>query len=216
MPTIEIPLFAIPLGPKSLGLVAQINGGLDFNAGIGPGQIQQLFGEIRYNPARPDDTTLTGGGRFVIPADASLKLHADLGLGLSVGIASLTGGIEVAGSIGLQGEAAASVNLNWSKATGLELFAEGSVKVSPRFKFDVNLIARAKLDLFVYELSKEWRHNLVAVEWGPGIEFGLKFPIHYKQGQDFKMSFEDIQVIKPDIDIASMAKGVANKVREAF
>jgi hypothetical protein len=216
MPTIEIPLFAIPLGPRSLGLVAQINGGLDFKAGIGPGQIQQLYGEIKYNPSRPDETTLSGGGRFVIPADAGLKLHADLTLGLSAAIASITGGVEIAGTAGLQGEAAASVNLNWSKASGLELFAEGSIKASPKFKFDANLLARAKPDLYMFELSKEWRHNLASFEWGPGIELGLKFPIRYKDGQEFKLSFEDIQVIRPDIDISAMATGVAGKFKDIF
>lgn len=211
--TIEIPLFAIPLGPKSLGLVAQINGGLDFNAGIGPGQIQSLFGEIKYNPSHLEQTTLSGGGRFVIPADAGLKLHADLTLGLSVAIASLTGGIEMAASVGLKGEASASVNLNWNPASGLELNAVGEVKVSPRFKFDLNLLARAKLDLLVTELSKEWRYNLAAYEWGPGFDFGLRFPIHYKEGKPFNISFEDIEVIKPNIDILQTAKSIARDIK---
>jgi hypothetical protein len=214
LPTVEIPLFAIPLGPKSLGLVAQIQGGLDFNASIGPGQLKGLYGQIQYNPSHPEETTLSGGGSFVIPAEAGLKLHADLTLGLSAGIASLTGGIEVAAGAGLKGEASATVELNWGPTTGLELNAEGRITVQPKFKFDVNLLARASLDLLVHEFSKEWRYNLASLEWGPDFEFGLIFPIHYKEGQPFNISFDDIQVIKPNIDIVATAKGLANKVKE--
>jgi hypothetical protein len=214
LPTIEIPLFAIPLGPKSVGLVAQIRGGLDFKASIGPGQLRGLFGQIQYNPSRPEETTLSGGGSFVIPAEAGLNLHASLGLGVSVGFASLTGGIELVAGVGLKGEASAGINLSWNPTSGLELNAEGKVVVQPKFKFDVNLFARASLDLFLFELSKEWRYNLASFEWGPGFEFGLIFPIHYKEGQPFNISFNDVQVIKPDIDIMGTVKGIANKVKD--
>src|SRR5690554_5200837 len=126
-PAIEIPLFAIPLGPRSVGLVARITGGLDFSAGFGPGQLRELSAMVTYNPDREEETTLVGRGMFVIPADAGLTLRGDLGLGVSVGFASLTGGIELAGTLGLAGEAAAGVELNWSPLTGGMLDALGSI-----------------------------------------------------------------------------------------
>ncbi|HVU55772.1 MAG TPA: DUF4157 domain-containing protein [Puia sp.] len=215
MPTIEIPIFAIPLGPKSLGLVAQIRGGLDFKASIGPGQLRGLYGQIEYNPSHPEETTLSGGGTFAIPAEASLNLHASLGLGLSVGIASLTGGIELVAGVGLKGEASAGINVSWNPTSGLELNAEGKIMVQPKFKFDVNLFARASLDLWITSISKEWRYNLASFEYGPGFEFGLIFPVHYKEGQPFNISFDDVQVIKPDVDILGTAKGIAGKIKDA-
>ncbi len=214
MPTIEIPIFAIPLGPRSLGLVATINGGLDFTAGFGPGQLQELFGEVTYNPSQPENTALHGRGKFVIPADAGLTLKADLGLGLSVGIASLTGGIEIAGSLGLEGEAAAEVDVNWSPTEGFSLDALGSITVNPKFQFDVNLLARAKLDLWLFSISKEWRHNLASFQWGPDIQFGIKFPIHYQEGEPFDISFDDLEVIYPELDIGSLASGIAKDVKD--
>jgi hypothetical protein len=214
MPTIEIPIFAIPLGPRSIGLVATINGGLDFEAGFGPGQLQELYGEVTYNPARPEETTLAGGGRFVIPADAGLTLRADLGLGVSVGIASLTGGIEAAGNLGLEGEAAAEVGVNWNPQDGLSLNARGSITVNPKFTFDINLLARASLDLFLFELSEEWRYNLYSFDWGPDIQFGIVFPVEYVEGEPFDLSFEDIEVIKPDLDIGDMAVGLAGEIKD--
>ncbi|AWW28653.1 hypothetical protein DN752_00020 [Echinicola strongylocentroti] len=213
VPTIEIPLFAIPLGPRSIGLVAQIGGGLDFTAGFGPGELRNMSAEITYNPEREEETTVAGHGEFAIPADAGLTLRGDLSLGVSVGIASLTGGIELAGSLGLEGEAAAEVDVNWSPQTGLALDAEGRVTVNPKFTFDLNAFARASLGIGWFSISETWRHNLASYEWGPDIQFGVVFPVHYREGEAFDMSFDDIEVIYPDLDVIDMAKGLARDVK---
>ncbi|MFM9946764.1 MAG: DUF4157 domain-containing protein [Saprospiraceae bacterium] len=213
MPNLEIPIFAIPLGPRSIGIVARITGGLDAEAGIGPVQIRDLFGEITYNPAHPENTNLRGGGRFIIPANAGLTLHADLGLGVSIAIASATGGIEIRGSLGLQGEASASIVLNWNPTTGLELNAEGSITVNPKFTFDINAFLRASLDLYVDEFSETWRHNLVSFRWGPNIRFGVRFPIHYREGEPFNISIDDLQIIYPDLNLGNMATNLGRHVK---
>ncbi|MEM7513045.1 MAG: hypothetical protein AAF388_19105, partial [Bacteroidota bacterium] len=214
IPQIEIPIFAIPLGPKSIGIVATINGGLDFTAGFGPGQIQELFGEVTYNPDKPEETSVNAGGKFVIPADAGLTLRADLGLGLSAGIASVSGGIEIAGSLGLAGEASAGINMEWSPTSGLEIHARGDIEVRPKFTFDINLIARASLNLpWPLDLSKSWRHNLYSFSWGPDIVFGIGFPIDYIEGQPFDMSFDDIEVRYPELDIGEVAVGLGKVIK---
>ncbi|WP_372756899.1 DUF4157 domain-containing protein [Mariniflexile sp.] len=214
VPTIEIPLFAIPLGPRSLGLVAQIGGGLDFTAGFGPGQLRNLSAEITYNPEREEETTVTGHGEFGIPADAGLTLRGDLGLGLSVAIASLSGGIEIAGSLGLEGEALASVDVNWSPQTGIILDAEGRVTVNPKFIFDINAFARASLGIGFLSISETWRYNLASFSWGPDIQFGLVFPVHYQEDQPFDISFDDIEVIYPELDVVDMAVDLARDIKD--
>jgi hypothetical protein len=214
VPTIEIPLFAIPLGPRSLGLVAQISGGLDFTAGFGPGQLKNLSAEITYNPEHEEETTISGHGEFAIPADAGLTLHGDLGLGLSVGIASLSGGIELAGTLGLEGEAGASVDVNWSPQTGLALDAEGHITVNPKFVFDINAFARASLGIGWLSISETWRYNLASFSWGPDIQFGLVFPIHYQEGEPFDISFDDLEVIYPEIDVVDTAKSLASNIKD--
>ena len=213
VPTIEIPLFAIPLGPRSLGLVAQIGGGLDFTAGFGPGQLRNLSAEITYNPDHEEETTVNGHGEFAIPADAGLTLSGDLSLGVSVGVASLTGGIELAGTLGLEGEAAAGVDVNWSPQTGLSLDAQGSIMVNPKFTFDINAFARASLGIGWFSISETWRHNLTSFSWGPDIQFGIVFPVHYTEGEPFDMSLDDIEVIYPDIQVVEMAKGLARDIK---
>lgn len=212
-PTIEIPLFAIPIGPRSIGLVAQIGGGLDFTAGFGPGELRDISAEITYNPEREDETTISGHGEFAIPADAGLTLRGDLSLGVSVAIASLTGGIELTGALGLEGEAAAEVDLNWTPQTGLSLDALGRITVNPKFEFEVNAFARASLGVGFLSVSETWRHNLAGFEWGPDIQFGLVFPVNYQEGEAFDMSFDDIEVIYPDLDIVNMGKGLARDIK---
>lgn len=213
-PTIEIPLFAIPLGPRSIGLVAQIGGGLDFTAGFGPGALQNMSAEIIYNPARENETTLNGHGEFVIPADAGLTLRGDISLGVSAGIASLTGGIELEGSLGLEGEALSSVDVNWSPMTGLTIDALGRITVNPQFTFEINAFARASLGIGWFSISETWRHNLASFEWGPDIQFGIIFPINYHEGEPFNLSFDDIQVIYPDLDVVNMATGLARDIKD--
>ncbi len=214
IPAIEIPIFAIPLGPRSIGLVARITGGLDFSAGFGPGQLRELSAEVTYNPDHEDQTTITGRGVFAIPADAGLTLRGDLGLGVSIGIASLSGGIEIAGTLGLEGEASAAVDVNWSPQTGLAIDAEGRITVNPKFTFDINAFARASLDLWVTSISETWRYNLASFSWGPDIQFGIVFPVHYREGEPFDMSFDDIEVIYPDLDIVDMAVGLARDIKD--
>ncbi|MDN3689969.1 eCIS core domain-containing protein [Cyclobacterium jeungdonense] len=214
VPTIEIPLFAIPLGPRSIGLVAQIGGGLDFTAGFGPGELRNLSAEITYNPEREEETTVAGHGEFAIPADAGLTLRGDLGLGVSIAIASLSGGIELTGTLGLEGEALAEVDVNWSPQTGLALDASGRITVNPKFIFEINAFARASLGIGFLSISETWRHNLAAYEWGPGIQFGIVFPVHYREGEPFDMSFDDIEVIYPDLDVVDMAKGLALDIKD--
>ena len=213
-PTIEIPLFAVPLGVRSIGLVAQIDGGLDFEAGFGPGQLRQLEVEMFYNPDHPEQASVTGRGQFVVPADAGLVLSARLGVGASVAIASATGGIEIAGALGLEAEASAGVEVNWSPTTGIALDAEANVSVNPKFRFEVNAFVKASLDLAVYELSETSRTNLAAFEWGPDISFGLRFPVRYRQGEPFSISYDDLEVTYPPLDIPELAGDLARDIKD--
>lgn len=214
VPTIEIPLFAIPLGPRSIGLVAQIGGGLDFSAGFGPGQLRELYADVTYNPDREEETMVHGRGEFAIPADAGLTLRGDLGLGVSLAIASLTGGIELAGALGLEGEAAAAVDVNWTPTEGITLDAEGRITVNPKFVFDVNAFARGTLGIGWLSVSETWRHNLMSFSWGPDIQFGIVFPVHYAEDEPFDVSFDDIEVIYPDLDVIELAKGLAMDIKD--
>lgn len=211
-PTIEIPIFAIPIGSRSIGLVATIGGGLEGYASIGPGQLTEAAVEVTYNPSHEENTKVTGTAKFRVPAEAGLRLYIRAGIGLSVGIARVAGGIEIGGALGIEGAAEAGVTVNWTPTEGFKLDAQASLSVQPKFKFDVNAYIEAVLDLWVTELSKEWKWNLYSFEWGPAFKFGVKFPVHYEEGKEFNISLDDVQFEKPDISVGDIAKGIGDKL----
>lgn len=199
-PTLEIPLLAIPLGPVSLGLVATIGGGIDFNASIGPGKLEQLSATINYKPGQEDSISLSGKGKFVVPAEAMLRVYGRAGIGLSAAVASVSGGIEVGAGIGIKGAAEASLDVGWTPQDGISLHAQGEVYVEPALNFDVKLFLQAHIPFY----TKEWTKTLGQRQFGSGMKFGLLFPIDYKEGKDFNISMEDLKVIKPDLDLSSV------------
>ncbi|GEO11924.1 eCIS core domain-containing protein [Segetibacter aerophilus] len=211
-PTIEIPLFAIPVGSRSIGLVATIGGGAEAYASIGPGQLTDAAVEVKYNPAEEESMSITGNAKFKVPAEAGLRVYVRAGIGLSVGIARVSGGIELGGALGIEGAAEAGVVVNWTPATGFKLDAEASLSVQPKFKFDVNAYVEAVLDLWVTEFSKEWKWNLYAFEWGPAMKFGVKFPVHYEENKPFEISLDDVKFEAPDISVSDFAKGIGQQL----
>lgn len=211
-PTLEIPIFAIPIGSRSIGLVATIGGGLEGHASIGPGQLTEASVEVTYNPSHEENTKVTGTAKFRVPAEAGLRLYVRAGIGISAGIARVAGGVEIGGALGIEGAAEAGVTVNWTPTQGFKLDAEASLSVQPKFKFDVNAYIEAVLDLWVTELSKEWKWNLYSFEWGPAFKFGVKFPVHYEEGKDFNISLDDVQFEKPDISVGDIAKGIGEKL----
>ncbi|MDZ4749829.1 MAG: DUF4157 domain-containing protein [Saprospiraceae bacterium] len=211
-PTLEIPLFAIPVGPRSIGLVATIGGGAEAYASIGPGQLTDASVEVKYNPAEEENMSVTGTAKFRVPAEAGLRLFIRAGIGLSIGIARVSGGIELGGALGIEGAAEAGVTVNWSPAQGFKLDAEASLSVQPKFKFDVNAYVEAVLDLWIKEFSKEWKWNLYAFEWGPAMKFGVKFPVHYEENKPFDISLDDVEFETPDINVGDFAKGIGQQL----
>lgn len=211
-PTIEIPIFAIPVGSRSIGLVGTIGGGADAYASIGPGQLTEAAVEVTYNPSHEEDMKVSGNAKFRVPAEAGLRLYVRAGIGLSVGIARVSGGIELGGALGIEGAAEAGVQVNWSPTQGFKLDAEASLSVQPKFKFDINAYIEAVLDLWVTEFSKEWKWNLYAFEYGPALRFGVKFPVHYEENKPFEISLNDVQFETPEINVADFAKGIGKQL----
>jgi hypothetical protein len=58
--------------------------------------------------------------------------------------------------------------------------------------------------------SKRWR--LAQLEYGSGLRLGAKFPIHYREGQPFDLSLDDIQIEKPDIDPMQLLTGLIDQI----
>jgi chemotaxis protein histidine kinase CheA len=206
---IDIPIFGIPVGPKTIGLKARIEGAINAFANIGPGTIEGVELGITFNPDKPEDTHVTGTGKFVIPADAGIKLAVRASIGLSALIGGVEGGIELEGGLKLSAKAQAAINVDWTPSSGLELNAELSADVTPKLSFDINGYIKAWFAWY----DKVWKWNLAHYEYGSDLALGVTLPIKYKEGQAFNVNFEDIQFRKPDIDPMSVVKGVISDIK---
>ncbi len=196
----------IPIFP---GIVAEVGGNLSAKAGIGPGALDQLKIGITYNPDHEEDTHITGDAHVNVPADAGLRLGARVGIGLGITGASVTGGLELGGTLGIDGAAEASAHIDWKPNQGLQFDAEGYLHAEPKFKFDVSgYVAVTALGFSVYDNT--WQ--LAAYELGSNLRLGVRFPIHYKEGQPFNVSLDDVQFEVPDVDPAAMVRDLGNRI----
>lgn len=184
----------IPIVP---GIVAEVGGNLSAKAGIGPGVLDQLRIHVDYNPAHEENTHVTGDAHLNVPADAGLRLAARAGIGLGITGASATGGIELGGSLGIDGAAEAGVHVDWMPSQGLRIDANAAFHAEPKFKFDVSgYVAVTALGFSVYD--QRWQ--LAAYELGSNMRFGVNFPVHYVEGQPFSVSMSDVEFEVPDVD----------------
>src|SRR5262249_51640381 len=131
-------LFAPPL-------IAEIGGDMNASAAFGPGQLKDLSLEVTYNPDHEEETVVEGRGEFFVPADAGLTLSVHAGIGASVAVASLTGGIDISGKLGIQGKAAITVDVKWNPQNGVDLEGDATASAEPEFVFEVNGYVKADL-----------------------------------------------------------------------
>ena len=198
---IDIPIVGVAVAGQRIGIFATVRGGLDLSAGVGPGQLRELSLGVIYNPDRELDTRVSGRAEMFIPAHAGLRLFIRGGIGVGIPIVSATANLEIGGQLGLEGAVRAAVEVDWTPRQGLALDAEGEIFVEPRLTFDITgmVLVEADLLLTTIELySKRW--NLAQFEFGSGLRFGILFPIHYREGEPFEVSWSDVEFQVPDMD----------------
>jgi hypothetical protein len=196
----------VPIFP---GIVAEIGGGLSAQAGIGPGMIDQLRLGIVYNPAHEENTHVTGDAHLNIPADAGLRLAVRAGIGLGITGASATGGLEIGGMLGIGGAAEAGVHIDWMPATGLRIDAFGELHAEPKFRFDISgYVSVRALGFSVYD--NRW--EFASYEFGSNLRFGVRFPIHYVEGQPFDISLDDVEFTVPEVNPRELLRGLVERI----
>ena len=171
--------------------------------------IDQLRIGIEYNPAREQDTHVTGDAHLNVPADAGLRLSVRAGIGLGITGASATGGLEIGGTLGITGAAEAGVHLDWMPSRGLEINANVGVHAQPSFRFDLSgYVSVRALGFSVYDE----RFELASFEFGSDYRFGIRLPVHYVEGQPFDISLDDVEFEVPDIDTNQLLRGLVARV----
>ena len=210
---LDIPIVGVAVAGQRIGIFATIGGGLDLTAGFGPGQLRDLHLQVTYNPDHEDQTRVEGGAEFFVPADAGLRLFVRGALGAGIPIVSATAGIEIGGQLGIEGAVRAAVEVSWTPTQGIDLQAEAEIFAEPKFKFDITgfVLVEADLLLTTIELySQRWQ--LAQFEYGSGLRLGATFPIHYREGEPFDVSIDDIEFQVPDINPRELLSDLVDRI----
>lgn len=200
LPTIEIPIFAVPLGVKNIGLVATIDAGLTASFSVGPGQFKDIVAQTAFNPLEENpDLVVDLGARLVIPASAGLSLRLRGGLGVSVVVASATGGINLIGSIFLKGGFDSQFTIHYEKSV---FVATATAAISAGLILGLDLTADVTLKGL--GLEKTWEWPLAGYRWDTGLGFKIEAPVRYASNEKFvPPSLDDIKFTPPQLDFKS-------------
>jgi hypothetical protein len=211
---VDIPILGVSVGPISIGLIARISAGLGAHYGIGPGTLEGVHIVTAFNPLEPDpDIDLEAGAKLVVPAEAGVDLSVRGALGVSAGIASVTGGITVTGSAGLHGALGADVTIRYHRGD-FHVKAEAGLSVKPvlGLSLDADVTAEAGAFGFTIERKKVW--HLTGWSFPLDAELGMSAPIEYDSKTGLKVpSVNDIKWTTPTVDVDKVGKGAMAQAR---
>ncbi|OXM64242.1 hypothetical protein [Amycolatopsis vastitatis] len=209
----DIPIVGIAVFGQRVGIFATIQGGLDAEASVGPGQLRQLGLKVHYEPGKEENTSITGGAQLHVPAEAGLRLFVRGGIGAGIPLVSAEAGLEIGGKLGLQGAFDASTQINWTPKQGLVLDARVDLTAEPKFVFDVTGFAKVEVGAFGFTkdlYDKKW--NLAAFEYGSGLRIGVHAPVHYEQGKPFSFSLDDVKFELPKVDPGRILQDLVKRI----
>jgi len=199
--SVDIPIIAIPLGPKSVGLVAIITGALSANYGIGPGELIDVNVLTAFNPfAEQTNFELKADAVLVIPAHAGVSLTISGAIGVDLLLVTVSGGISATGTAELQGGFRAGVHLVYAQSK-FALDADAEIKAALKLLLGIDAFVRLEAGILGIRYEKEKVWNLASYGLDTGLEFGLKVPLHYASDEPFHApSVNDIIWTQPNID----------------
>ena len=171
-------------------------GSLTASASVGPGVLKDTEVEVTWNPEDESATRVTGGARFVVPAEAGLRMAITGALGAGIPVVSASAGLELGGTLGVKGEASAGATLEWTPSGGVNMEADVKVEAQPTFTFDLTGFVDVSADLVLdtVELySKRWK--LASVEYGSDMKVGAKLAVTVENSEVKPISVDDIEFI---------------------
>jgi hypothetical protein len=203
---VDIPIPGLSI-PKVGGINAVIKGGLFAGYQIGPGEIRNLKAKAEFDPFEDKpDLDITLSGEVHISASAHITGTINGGVKLSILVASVSGGIGIAASATLKGEASSNIELHYH---------QGKFEAQADFKVLLDLIlslvicawvhAEAGVWKFKVETTKVW--NLKSFRYDSGLKLGmsLKKPLRYVSGEGVSLpSLSDIDWITPKVDTSDL------------
>ncbi len=203
--TPEFPIWGLSLGGIGFGIFASADGYINFDAWIGPGTLEDTRIGAEMDLERPQEATVTGNARFVIPAYAGFRLGIGANLTARAAVAFVRGRVGITGDLGLGVSGSLDIGVNWSQATGLELDAAATVEAQPKFRIGIEASVTAGVDLVVEEISKTfgpWESTLG--EFGPDMTLSVTMPGRWTEAEGLDLDLDDIQVTLPSFDTQSV------------
>ena len=200
-PTVSIPIFGFAVGGNVVGIAATLGGGVDAEASVGPGQIDQgSIGITDFNPALPDSLHVTGRVRFVVPAQAGIAGHLDAGISAGAAVIRATGGLTIQLGLGVDAGVQTPIDLDWTAAQGLVLQATLQASATPRLRASVGGFAEVVADAFVTSFTL-WRrdYTLAEREFGSALTVGVTVPVAWRQHGGLDFDFNRVQFQVPEI-----------------
>jgi Domain of unknown function (DUF4157) len=204
---ITIPIPGASVG--GIGLNAVIGGGVEAGYDIGPGVIEPLTFEAGFDPLEADpNLDLKVSGQLKIPAAAHLSANIHGAVEISIGVASLQGGLQLTGTVKLEGGVFGKFDARYNNK---KLEAHFTPEISAELKLAIALsafvIAKAGIGWLSVKTRKDWL--LAQKEIATGLRFSLSAPISYSTDTGVKLpTMDEVVLKKPDIDAGDLLRKV--------
>lgn len=179
----NIPIPGVSIGP--VGIVAVIEGGISVHYFFGPGQLRQVEITAAFNPLAPNpDPTIAFHGELHIPANAGITGTIGGGLGVDVGLGSVTGTLTVSASLDLNAVLGGTLDLRYAN-NKFDLTARPGIRSSLDLGLSLDAHARAQAGIgrFSIGVEKSWNLGRRQVVLG---QFSMYAPIRWSSDGGFQ------------------------------
>jgi hypothetical protein len=201
------------IGIPRVRVYAVIDGELRFEAGLGPGTLENAKVHIQFNPDHQEETVIEGNASFVVPAHAALVLEVNLGIGAEALVVEARGTIDLIGEAGIKGEARLDVPVRWTPLEGLSV--DGKVKATgqPYLAFRIKGTVKILLDLWLKTVTI-WKEtfDLADFEFGSSLTVSAELPVTYNEADGFNADFGRLKLTYPDINTSELVKGIVKEL----
>ena len=210
--SLDIPILGVSVGPASFGLIARITGAMGADLSVGPGELRGARIMAAFNPLEENpDLELQMGAQLVIPAYAGIWVSVRGAIGVSVAIASVTGGLTVRGDLGLRGGFDSKVDIGY-RASRYTVDAEAAIRARPVLKLSLDADITAEAGVGPLSVEKQWVWHLAGFEAGSDLEFAIIVPLHYASDEPFAFpSLDQIRFVYPKIDASKILPSIVEQ-----
>ncbi|MEY6433727.1 DUF4157 domain-containing protein, partial [Thioalkalicoccus limnaeus] len=201
----EFPIWGVSVAGIGIGIFAFVDAVVRFEARVGPGELRETFVTATIDLDQPQEATVEGNAQFYVPAYTGLTLDLGGGLRARLAVAYVQGRVGLDGTLGIEADASAAVNVRWSPTDGFALRTTVEANARPKFRVGVNASVSAGVDVWIGRIEKTWgpwRRTLG--EFGPDMELGVTFPVAWSERDGLDLSLDNMTVRRPQLDAAGI------------